>query len=780
MSPSAPEALAPARADDCLRVEVAAASTAAPVADLDVPTGPPVGEAARARFRVEGVYTASVARRVVRHLEGLPGVLAARLEDDEHLVVTYHASRWARASLGAEAAVAPGGVATCLDDSPPAEPRWRTLPRDVTGRTLVLATLGLLAGLVHHVGYGLSAGARAWALDVQAVLTLTLVVWAARPLILGAVRDAAGGRLGAHALPLLLGALVAALSLGAFFSGDAPAFEASLVAVGGAALLEIEGTSLRRRLEVRLGERPGTGGGAVRLALGGVVHTLPAVAVLAGDRLAVRAGDVVATDATVVAGALTLANGHHGVGSRVPGGVLVDAGAALIEARLDQRDSSIARAARRLLAAGREDPWLVAQTGRLVGGFAIASVLFAVGLFGAMAAVEGELGSLEAGALGAGLAVLAAAAPVAVARVRALGLQVALARAAERGVSFSGARAVARLSQLRELVFDKTGTLTEGRPRLVGAVVDPDVSVERALRLVAELAHGLDAPWARELHRAALERLKGAPPHGAVVTRQEVAGRGVVGHLRGGAVARLGTRELLRTVGLALAPGRCVGGEGFRSGPAAIDSAEAPDTVLYLAEGERVVARFHLEDPVRPEAMAAVRRLRQIGVDVALITADGGPAARKAAEAAGVARFAGDVSAADARAWVAARRVEVAGAVGVVGDGFEDDEAWRAADLAILVGAGRDGLADVVVVEPDLGALADAVEIAREARMRSRMAIGVLALYTIGASSLATAVESVPLAAFAGVSVIVSFGLGRLIAAGIGGARRRVGPAARV
>ena len=745
------------------------APSAAPVlaGPAGIPQGPSHGAAARTRFRLEGLLRAARARRIERHLSSLPGVLGARVEDEEHLTVVYLAARWTVAALAYEAAVAPDVAVTPLDQPAPPEPRWRTLPRHVVGRTVMVSIVGLIAGLVNGIGYGLDPELRGIALDLQAVITTGLVAWAARPLILGAARGAAGGRFGELALPLLLGTALYLMSLVAFFAGGTPVFEVCLVAIGGAAWLELDGARLRGHLQDRLGRRTASGATQAHLLIAAEVYDLPADAVIAGDRLVVRSGDVVPTDATVRRGALELANGSHGPGASVAGGARVEGGEAVLEARIDQPASSIAQATRRLAATGRADRWLAARAGHTVALFALASVLFGCGLFVVTWAFEGSPGGLEDGALGTALAILAAAAPVAVARTRGLGLYVALTRAAERGVAFQSPRAVARLGDVSELIFEKTGTVTVGRPHLVATVVDPDANPERVMRLVRDLERGLDHPIARELHRAAVERLGSAARDGALVaTRQAIRGYGVAGYLRGGAIVRVGNRELLRSVGIELHGGRCVGGEGVRSGPAAVDSAEAPETVVYLTEGTEVLARFHLEDPVRPDAREQMRRLRAVGVDVTLVTADGAPCARKTAEEAGCARFVGDLTAADAAEFVAGRRRESGGLIAAVGDGFEDEELQRAADVGIVIGAGPATDAEVVVAEPDLAALVDAIDAAKDARTRARFALGLIGFYTIAASAAAASLTEAPLWTFAAASLVVSLAIGRLLVHG--------------
>ncbi|TNF30688.1 MAG: hypothetical protein EP329_13470, partial [Deltaproteobacteria bacterium] len=326
---------ADASVEPAVTLQVVPPASSRPALPAEVPGEADRGLAARARFRLEGILSGARARRIERHLAGLPGVLGARVDGEETLTVTYLVQRWTVAALAYEATVAPDLSVTPLDQPEPPGPRWRTLPRHVVGRTLMLSAAGLVAGLVHGVGYGLSDGIRGVALDVQAVITTALVVWAARPLILGAVQHIAGRRLGELALPLVFGAGLYVLSIVAFFSGGTPAFEASIIAIGGAAWLELDGRRFRAHLHERLGKRAATGAGKAHLLTGDEVHDLPADAVIAGDLLVVHAGDVVATDATVRLGQIELANGAHGPGTAVAGGARVESGAAVVVARVD-------------------------------------------------------------------------------------------------------------------------------------------------------------------------------------------------------------------------------------------------------------------------------------------------------------------------------------------------------------------------------------------------------------------------------------------------------------
>ena len=288
----------------------------------------------------------------------------------------------------------------------------------------------------------------------------------------------------------------------------------------------------------------------------------------------------------------------------------------------------------------------------------------------------------------------------------ALGLAIPLvialstAIAARAGILVKDRLALERMRQVDVVLFDKTGTLTTGHPA-VTAVAAVTIDQEEVLRLAAAVEADSEHPVAKAIVAAA-SRIGSIPP---ARNFRSMTGRGVEADVGGRRLA-VGGPALLR--------------EGSLEEPEAI-KAETEEwrkrgaTVLYLTGGRSVLGAMALEDEVRPESKQAVAQLRELGVEVAMITGD----AKQVAEAVGRELAIDQVYAEvlpenkdQAVADLQARGKRVA----MVGDGVNDAPALARADVGIAIGAGTDVAiesAGIVLVSDDPRAVIDVIRLSQ-------------------------------------------------------------------
>ncbi|MGE5141835.1 MAG: HAD-IC family P-type ATPase, partial [Acidobacteriota bacterium] len=216
------------------------------------------------------------------------------------------------------------------------------------------------------------------------------------------------------------------------------------------------------------------------------------------------------------------------------------------------------------------------------------------------------------------------------------------------------------------------------------------LSAERALALAAAIERDSDHPVAHALLASARDRSSAVPTSSRFAA---LPGRGVTGEVDGRRLA-VGGPNLL-------AERQAVVDTGLRD---VVDRTERDGhTVVYLVEGQAVLAAFAVADAVRPESAEAVRRLQRSGIEVVLLTGDARPVADRVAREIGIATVFAGVLPGNKAATV--RELQARGLrVAMVGDGVNDAPALATADVGVAIGAGTDvavEAGDIVLVRND-------------------------------------------------------------------------------
>jgi Cu+-exporting ATPase len=277
------------------------------------------------------------------------------------------------------------------------------------------------------------------------------------------------------------------------------------------------------------------------------------------------------------------------------------------------------------------------------------------------------------------VAVLIVACPCALGLATPTAIMVGTGRGAERGILIKGGEALEMAHKIDTILFDKTGTITEGKPR-VTRIAPADGFTETELLGLAASAEGYsEHPLGRAIVEAAADR---------GVAAQETTGfSALAGH---GVRANVAGREVL----VGRAPGQ----------PGAIVTVDgAPAGAIEIA------------DAIKPEAAEAVRRLREMGIEVWMLTGDNRATAEAMAREAGIDHVLAEVLPADKVARV--KQFQAAGKrVAMAGDGINDAAALAQADLGIAMGAGTDiamEASDITLMRGDLRRVAEAMELSR-------------------------------------------------------------------
>jgi Cd2+/Zn2+-exporting ATPase len=456
---------------------------------------------------------------------------------------------------------------------------------------------------------------------------------------------------------------------------------------------------------------------------GPALERVPVEALQVGDVVLVRPGALVPADGVVVAGASAV-NQSAITGESMPAekypGSSVFSGTLNAQGALDVRvsavvaDSTLARIVQVVREAREQKARSQDFTDRVIGQYyayaVVALTLLAIAI--PLAFLGWDLNTT----LYRAMTLMVVASPCALVISIPAALLSALASAAHGGVLFKGGRHIEAAAQVRAVAFDKTGTLTLGRPEVVAVLpvagrageghalpeTPPTLASDVLLSLAASIEQRSEHPLARAIVRAAEQRGLAIP---AASEFRALTGSGATAVIEGRRL-RIGrpalfdlashTKELVR------------------------EQEQAGRTVVALGDEWGALGLLALADTVRPEAAAAIARLKAIGIErVVLLSGDN----RHTAEAIGVALGVDEVRAEllPEQKVAALRELEQRyGAVAMVGDGVNDAPALATASLGIAMGAaGTDAAlesADVLLMGDDLQRLPGAFLLARRAR----------------------------------------------------------------
>jgi Cu2+-exporting ATPase len=260
--------------------------------------------------------------------------------------------------------------------------------------------------------------------------------------------------------------------------------------------------------------------------------------------------------------------------------------------------------------------------------------------------------------------------------------------AARNGILIRNRAALETVRTIDMVVFDKTGTLTKGEQGIVDQLTVGDWDEDEALALTAAIEGDSEHMIAQAFRKAAQEKSVKLPKIGHF---EAIKGRGVKAAVEDQAVY-VGGPRLLEHLGLALS-------EDFRRFTE--QSGEKGRTVVYLVQDNTLVAAYALADVIREESYAAVTKLHDMGIEVAMLTGDSQAVAKAVADELGIDQFFAEVLPEDKDKKVAALQHD-GKTVAMVGDGVNDAPALTRADIGIAIGSGTDVAiesADIVLVK---------------------------------------------------------------------------------
>lgn len=300
------------------------------------------------------------------------------------------------------------------------------------------------------------------------------------------------------------------------------------------------------------------------------------------------------------------------------------------------------------------------------------------------------------------IAVLVIACPCALGLATPTSIMAGTGRAAEAGILFKGGEHLERTHRLTTILLDKTGTVTNGAPVLTDIFLENGFNEEEFLTLVGTAERQSEHPLAQAIVAGIKEKglkLKDAEEFEAI------PGFGIKAVAEGRTILA-GTRKLMKKFDVVIDHALPVMEELEASGK----------TAMLVAIDQQYAGLVAVADTIKDTSKAAVQRLKDMGLEVVMITGDNKRTAEAIAKQAGIDHFVAEVlpeGKADA-----VKKLQAEGkTVAMVGDGINDAPALATADIGMAIGTGTDvamEAADITLIRGDLTSIADAIYMSKK------------------------------------------------------------------
>lgn len=300
-------------------------------------------------------------------------------------------------------------------------------------------------------------------------------------------------------------------------------------------------------------------------------------------------------------------------------------------------------------------------------------------------------------ALESAIAVLVIACPCALGLATPTSIMAGSGRAAEYGILFKGGEHLETTHKIDTVVLDKTGTVTNGTPVLTDVISCNIMPEEEFLSFVASGEKQSEHPLAKAIVEGITD--KGIPLK-EVSEFEAIPGHGIRAVIEGKKVI-VGTRRLLSRENIDFG--------GAEDKMAKLE--KMGKTAMLVAIDGQYAGMIVVADTLKETSKEAIRRLKDMGIEVVMITGDNKRTAKAIADEAGIDRVIAEVLP-EGKAAEIKKMQEEGKKVAMVGDGINDAPALAMADIGMAIGTGTDvamEAADITLIRGDLNSIADAI-----------------------------------------------------------------------
>lgn len=346
-------------------------------------------------------------------------------------------------------------------------------------------------------------------------------------------------------------------------------------------------------------------------------------------------------------------------------------------------------------------------------------------------------------------AVLVVACPCALGLATPTAIMVGTGVGASKGILIRGGEHLELAGKIETVVLDKTGTITVGSPSVTDFIAFDPNNKREILSIIASGEKQSEHPLGEAIVKKAEELQL---PLVDITEFKALPGKGIE-FIHSGNIWHVGNEALARSLEVNFSKIQDIKNNWEEDGK----------TVMFIIKEKKLTGMIAVADTVKENARDAIKELRNLGIDVYMLTGDQERTAKAIAKQVGIENVIAEVFP-DHKAREVQKLKESGKVVAMVGDGINDAPALATADVGMAIGTGTDVAiesASITLIRGDLTTIASAIRLSKKTLQKIKQNLFWALIYNVLALPLAmfgvfTPVMGGTAMAFSSVSVVTN------------------------